>query len=73
MTVAMLALQADWRSMLNRISIPCLNIVGSKTACFNAKGVAYVGEQIHECQQVGVTCIALCQKQLMQNCTASHV
>ena len=51
----MLALQADWRSMLHRISIPCLNIVGSKTACFNAKGVAYVGEQIRECQQVGVT------------------
>ncbi|DBA84639.1 TPA: hypothetical protein ACH3X1_006002 [Trebouxia sp. C0004] len=44
--------QADWRSVLPRISIPCLNLVGSKTMCFNAKGVAYVGENIPGCEQV---------------------
>jgi len=51
------ALQADWRSVLPRISIPCLNLVGSKTMCFNAKGVAYVGENIPRCEQV--TCLSL--------------
>ncbi|DBA80338.1 TPA: hypothetical protein ACH3X2_007283 [Trebouxia sp. C0005] len=44
--------QADWRSVLPRISIPCLNLVGSKTMCFNAKGVAYVGENVPKCEQV---------------------
>ena len=46
------ALQADWRSVLPRISIPCLNLVGSKTMCFNAQGVAYVGEKVPRCEQV---------------------
>lgn len=44
--------QADWRSVLPRISIPCLNLVGSKTMCFNAQGVAYVGEKVPRCEQV---------------------
>ena len=51
------ALQADWRSVLPRISIPCLNLVGSKTMCFNAKGVAYVGENVPKCEQV--LCLSL--------------
>lgn len=49
--------QADWRSVLPRISIPCLNLVGSKTMCFNAKGVAYVGENVPRCEQV--MCLSL--------------
>ena len=50
--VKIIALQADWRSVLPRIRIPCLNVVGSKTQCFNAKGVAYVGKHIPKCETV---------------------
>ncbi len=46
------ALQADWRPVLPTIRIPCLNLVGSKTMCFNAAGVAYVGEHIPNCKTV---------------------
>lgn len=42
--------QADWRPVLPNISIPCLNVVGSKTQCFHVDGVTYVGNHVPNCK-----------------------
>ena len=46
------AMQADWRPVLPNISIPCLNVVGSKTQCFHVDGVTYVGNHVPSCKTV---------------------
>ncbi|KAL3147128.1 hypothetical protein ABBQ38_015085 [Trebouxia sp. C0009 RCD-2024] len=42
--------QADWRAVLPRISIPCLNIVAKQTRCFRSEGVEYVSKHIQNCE-----------------------
>ncbi|KAL1523329.1 hypothetical protein AB1Y20_018275 [Prymnesium parvum] len=44
--------QLDWRPLLPRISIPCLNLYGSESGCFPVEGCQAVGELIPNCKNV---------------------
>lgn len=44
--------QADWRAVLPRVGIPCLNIVAKQTRCFKSEGVEYVSKHIPDCKTV---------------------
>ena len=44
--------QADWRAVLPRIGIPCLNVVAKQTRCFKSEGVEYVSKHIPDCKTV---------------------
>ncbi|KAK9904786.1 hypothetical protein WJX75_002581 [Coccomyxa subellipsoidea] len=44
--------QLDWRPLLPRISIPCLNVVGRLSATFPWEGSAVVGQLIPNCHTV---------------------
>ena len=44
--------QADWRGVLPRIGIPCLNVVAKQTRCFKREGVEYVSKHIPKCKTV---------------------
>lgn len=45
-------MQLDWRPLLPRISIPCLNVVGRLSATFPWEGSAVVGQLIPNCHTV---------------------
>ena len=40
----------DWREVLKRIAVPCLNLYGTKSGCFPEAGCAAVGELIPDCR-----------------------
>ena len=40
----------DWRAVLKRITVPCLNLYGTKSGCFPEAGCAAVGELIPDCR-----------------------
>ena len=40
----------DWREVLKRITVPCLNLYGTKSGCFPEAGCAAVGELIPDCR-----------------------
>ncbi|KAK9817691.1 hypothetical protein WJX72_000678 [[Myrmecia] bisecta] len=44
--------QLDWRPILPRIAVPCLNLVGRQSEVFPWQGCAVVGEHIPECQTI---------------------
>ncbi|KAL3925593.1 MAG: hypothetical protein SGPRY_003609 [Prymnesium sp.] len=44
--------QLDWRPILPRISVPCLNLYGTCSGCFPVEGCRAVGEMIPNCKNV---------------------
>ncbi len=44
--------QLDWRPLLPRISVPCLNVIGGRSGVFPREGTATVGELIPHCHTV---------------------
>lgn len=44
--------QLDWRPLLPRVRIPCLNIIGAKSQVFPAEGVSAVTSLIKECHEI---------------------
>lgn len=47
-----LFLQLDWRPLLPRLAIPCLNLVGALSGVFPLEGTLAVGELIPNCHSV---------------------
>jgi pimeloyl-ACP methyl ester carboxylesterase len=47
--------QLDWRELLPRIAIPCLNVVGGTSGCFPVEGCLEVGRRIPGCCSVVFT------------------
>lgn len=45
-------MQLDWRPLLPRITIPCLNVAGRKSQIFPWEGVEVVGKLIPNCHTV---------------------
>lgn len=54
--------QLDWRPLLPRITIPCLNLVGGVSGVFPVEGVKEVGRLVKHCHTVrrGLTRIRVC-------------
>ena len=52
--------QIDWRPLLPRITIPCLNMRGLKNGVFPPEGTAVVAKLIRHCEQVGSSCAQGC-------------
>lgn len=44
--------QLDWRPLLPRIRVPCLNLYGTESGCFPVEGTAAVGELVPDCANV---------------------
>jgi pimeloyl-ACP methyl ester carboxylesterase len=44
--------QLDWRPILPRITLPCLNLYGTESGCFPVEGTRAVGELIPVCENV---------------------
>lgn len=44
--------QLDWRPLLPRIGVPCLNVVGGRSGVFPVEGTATVGQLIPHCHTV---------------------
>lgn len=44
--------QLDWRPVLGRITIPCLNIAGGRSGVFPVEGVMEVGRRMKHCHTV---------------------
>eukprot|EP00966_Prymnesium_polylepis_P062381 1447563-Prymnesium_polylepis.1 len=42
--------QIDWRPILPRLSVPCLNLYGSESGCFPVEGLQAVGSLIPDCK-----------------------
>lgn len=51
-TVAALGLQIDWRPLLPRIEIPCLNLIGCKNGVFPPDGTKVVSQLVPRCAKV---------------------
>ncbi len=47
--------QIDWRPLLPRITIPCLNMRGLKNGVFPPEGTAVVTKLVRQCEQVGLS------------------
>ena len=44
----------DWRDVLPRITVPCLNLYGTNSGCFPVEGTAAVGTLIPRCKSIAV-------------------
>eukprot|EP00877_Chromochloris_zofingiensis_P008996 jgi/Chrzof1/434/Cz01g15220.t1 len=44
--------QLDWRPILPRINLPCLNMVGGTSGVFPVEGALFVGQAIPDCVNV---------------------
>ena len=44
--------QLDWRPILPRINLPCLNCIGQKSGVFPPEGCAIVGDLIPNCSNI---------------------
>ena len=44
--------QLDWRPLLPRIGVPCLNVIGGRSGIFPVEGTAVVGQLIPHCHTV---------------------
>ena len=49
---ALLGLQIDWRPLLPRIRIPCLNLIGCKNGVFPPDGTRVVSQLVPNCIKV---------------------
>ena len=47
-----IVLQIDWRPLLPRITIPCLNLRGLKNGVFHPEGTAVVSKLVPRCDEV---------------------
>ena len=47
-------LQIDWRPLLPRITIPCLNLRGLRNGVFHPEGTAVVSKLVPRCDQVRI-------------------
>lgn len=46
------AVQLDWRPILPRIRVPCLNLIGRQSAVFPWQGTEVVGRLVQTCRTV---------------------
>ena len=51
-TVPAVGLQIDWRPLLPRIEIPCLNLIGCKNSVFPPDGTKVVSQLVPRCAKV---------------------
>ena len=50
------AAQLDWRPILPRIRVPCLNLIGRRSAVFPWQGTELVGRLVPACRTVRRSC-----------------